>query len=51
MAEEQRHLPDFKEFMEQMYGVKVEELTPEEKDHIHNLLEKARALQIGQSDT
>ena len=54
MAEEKKHLPPFEEFMEQMYGVKAKELTPEEKTHIHKLIEQSaeRSMrQAGQKDT
>lgn len=40
MAEEKRQLPNFKEFMQQMYGVEIRELTPEEKEHLHKLMEE-----------
>ncbi len=51
MAEEQRHLPPVKELLEQMYGVEIEDLTPEEREHIHELMEEARNRRTGQSDT
>ena len=42
MSEDKREiLPNFEEFMEQMYGVKLHEPTPEELAHIHRLVEKS----------
>ena len=40
MAEEKRQLAIFKEFMQQMYGAEVRELTLEEKEHLHKLMEE-----------
>ena len=39
MAEEKR-LPSFEEFMKQMYETELRELTPEEKEHLHKLMEE-----------
>ena len=41
MPEEKGSLPPVKEFLEQMYGVKLKEPTPEELAHIHRLVEKS----------
>ena len=41
MPEEKGSLPPVKEFLEQMYGVKLEEPTPEELAHIHRLVEES----------
>ena len=41
MPEEKRSLPPVKEFLEQMYGVKLKEPTPEELAHIHRLVEES----------
>lgn len=49
MEQEKKPLPPVKELLEQMYGVKAKELTPEEKAHIHKLIEQSR--QIGQKNT
>lgn len=42
MAEEKKQLPPFKEFMEQMYGVKIDDPTPEELAAIGQWLEKSQ---------
>ena len=43
--------PNFKEFMQQMYGAEIRELTPEEK-HLHKLMEeRAKKHLNGQRDT
>ena len=41
MPEEKGSLPPVKEFLEQMYGVKLEEPKPEELAHIHSLVEES----------
>lgn len=52
MAEEKRQLPNFKEFMQQMYRAEIRELTPEEKEHLHKLMEeRAKKYLNGQRDT
>ena len=52
MAEENRQLPNFTEFMQQMYETELRELTPEEKEHLHKLMEeRTRERKNGQSGT
>ena len=40
MPEEKKGLPPLKELLEQMYGVKLHEPTPEELKHIRKLVEE-----------
>lgn len=49
MAGEKKHLPPLETFMEQMYGVKPKELTPEEKAHIRKLIEQSAAKELQQT--
>ena len=41
MPEEKGSLPPVKEFLEQMYGVKLEEPTPEELEEVGRRMEEA----------